>query len=755
MAKPNYTNYQTNSINQIMTMFDSTSRVFLADEAGLGKTVTAAGVMDKLYTKEFLNNEGYMYVFYVAPSAFIADNACDKLIGKSMYEDKIYKVQKKDKLDRLTSYFICNKSVGTDLWDTEIKKKVPDKRIILVPLSSENLGGYANKKKEVENIQKSYKYVAEKFFEEDCGRRIEFMKKSKEIEDSLSEFEKFPNNLFRATASRYDIELAALCKISPALVIWDEFHRYNSLMQGKNAIFDWEKHSNIPTNQINIKCCSLFLSATPYHSNIGGENKATLSMEYEDELASDDKLPSFDEFAQLCVKGWHAESNSTEYLSDRASDYVRCLADFTLISSEDEWEILKKAKEKLENQLKTLTIRHERTQMAGYKKEQFKNVFDIDSIFDENNQGELKEEYKDVLVKSWNYSNKIKKAGAKIAAIHWALNMPYILSFSTKNGASADKFECLKSLKIKDLYLSSKEEERGDQIASIYTNTLQFHEIIKSNIDKDRNMLLWVPPSFRYYDPGEDSVFEKNKAYSKLLIFAENTCFQRGIPYLLSQYTKWMNKSSLTFTDVNLDSYKDSGLEKIEWLEAIKRRELDNSIKLQDLYKCVKDVLDKNYNEVTEEMIYATIASPYVCAKRIGLDDAVSEKIESAFKDYFVEEPVKAVITKWKEKYYEKQDWSYNTTVLRYCCEGNLLSVLEEWYFSNPKGFSAENIDKTLSYMNATVKIKPLLWDDEQGEIQGEEENCRFAIRLTSDKDDNGTSGTGKNDSREELSKVL
>ena len=70
-------------------MFNESSRVFLADEAGLGKTVTAAGVMDKLYEKEYKNSSEVMYVLYVAPSDFIARDASEKLVSKSKNESQI------------------------------------------------------------------------------------------------------------------------------------------------------------------------------------------------------------------------------------------------------------------------------------------------------------------------------------------------------------------------------------------------------------------------------------------------------------------------------------------------------------------------------------------------------------------------------------------------------------------------------------------------------------------------------------------
>ncbi len=103
---------------------------------------------------------------------------------------------------------------------------------------------------------------------------------------------------------------------------------------------------------------SLFLSATPYQSNVSGINKKLL--EDDSSVVKGEILPSFDEFIFLCSSGKHKSFN-VGILNKLVDEYKNCWNSFEKGPSNDKWEKIKYKKTELEREYKKIFIRHERT----------------------------------------------------------------------------------------------------------------------------------------------------------------------------------------------------------------------------------------------------------------------------------------------------------------------------------------------------------------------------------------------------------
>lgn len=90
-----YSQFQKNSIDDIIRMFKKRNKVLLADEVGLGKTLIAAGVMEELFLK---NDRSCGNVIYVAPSTLLINENIDKFKNKS--ETKKFNILSDEKINR-------------------------------------------------------------------------------------------------------------------------------------------------------------------------------------------------------------------------------------------------------------------------------------------------------------------------------------------------------------------------------------------------------------------------------------------------------------------------------------------------------------------------------------------------------------------------------------------------------------------------------------------------------------------------------
>lgn len=123
--KPQQLQFQKNATAQLCKILETNSRAFLADEAGLGKTYSAAGVIFNLAKKQWEEqgngNESPFYALYVAPNRDLLKKNCDDIIDK-MERDFFASVEKDgSRLISLTSDLISEKIERKEINTTMLK----------------------------------------------------------------------------------------------------------------------------------------------------------------------------------------------------------------------------------------------------------------------------------------------------------------------------------------------------------------------------------------------------------------------------------------------------------------------------------------------------------------------------------------------------------------------------------------------------------------------------------------------------------
>lgn len=503
------------------------------------------------------------------------------------------------------------------------------------------------------------------------------------------------------------------------MIIWDEFHRYTTKLSGNavyNALTRQEADKTHPLR-------SLFLSATPYRTNISGkENSKVLDELYREAKTGQGQdteeeqltqLPSFETFAQLFCE------NASQLSSAELCQKHRAFAQDPLDSGK---------RAALQELLRRRMIRHERTQLQG-ELEPHKRLYRPETLYTSSWEKPLRN--------TMAQSRALEDAGFSTGDRRWSLSLPWILSFYKQN-----------KQQNKPSSISQRMDPRGKQLADspalfVYDNAgqpiperlqtlpeqnLPFAEICRENLQEEMTQLLWVPPTVPLYDPGQESIFRHCRDYSKLLVFSEYQYHQKGGALLLSDYAALQNTAGLpcpapsefpvlhytdldpALFDLTEGDYRGKSLDDLLNMLKAKRPELDLSTAL------------------------ALIASPAVCAKRLGLNAHV---VENAFNDYFNRDGIRQALWKWLCTHGYEKDPAQG--ILRYCAEGNLYAVLEEWCFVE-KEHNTDTLRELLvpsqHFAQVTVNCLERLQKDTAPDDAGRRRTCSFADRLTGDTGD-------------------
>lgn len=131
------------------------------------------------------------------------------------------------------------------------------------------------------------------------------------------------------------------------------------------------------------------------------------------------------------------------------------------------------------------------------------------------------------------------------------------------------------------------------------------------------------------------------------------------------------------------------------------------------------------------------LASPAACAIRLNLDP---KELTDAFNEYFNSAGVKEALWSWLcDNGFDETD-KREEGILRYCAEGNLYAVLEEWLLcvkENDPGKQLEHICSILQREPSQVGVQTLETTRAKGD--GIPRYCGFAEQLTGDVNDVGS----------------
>ena len=120
--------FQVNATTSLLNILKNNSRAFLADEAGLGKTYSATGVLDKMAC-EFWENERNknkpFVVIYVAPNTALLEKNSNEIASKSRYKNEIINLGDKESEEHALNMWISRR-VKKEIGDigTKIRNKL-------------------------------------------------------------------------------------------------------------------------------------------------------------------------------------------------------------------------------------------------------------------------------------------------------------------------------------------------------------------------------------------------------------------------------------------------------------------------------------------------------------------------------------------------------------------------------------------------------------------------------------------------------
>lgn len=530
----------------------------------------------------------------------------------------------------------------------------------------------------------------------------------------------------------------SLAKMDPDLVIMDEFQRFRNLIDESDV--DSETNMLVKKFFGNPNTKILLLSATPYkpYSTLEELNENNVDEQYQDFLSlmkflhteGEDKS-KHDEFQKI----WETYSRNLSQLDRR---------NFT---------ILKASKDIAEEAMYKIMSRTERINTG---------------IVDDSRAVEVPIEIGDILsynqmqkIMDLSYERDLKKkygrAHSYKVPIEYVKSTPYILSFADDYDLKNHLFG--KSFKDDEFVLLDFVKKHRKYMLN-FSNIYNYNEIDSNNArleylkkllfgGSQSECLLWVPASHPYYN-NVGGVFEKNKDFSKILIFSSWAMVPKMLATLLSyeaerltigrrgelkyeakrgakygfqseygksvvkfvspklaelynpkEYYGWDLKDVLSNVRRKVNVIIDEVAERLA-INQHGRNSAIGILKLLDIIENVDDAdqFDEDYaltsipSYAAEVLTNIAIASPASCFYRIFKHDenAVDMATECAeeFVTMFNHRENAAAIY----QVYNRRDDSYFEYVLDYCVKGNLQSVLDEYAYMIGKG--GESLKKEL-----------------------------------------------------------
>ncbi len=556
--------FQEATANRIVELFKKGhNRVLLADEVGLGKTIVAKTVVEKtgLWRKE-INDPEYVVV-YICSNAGIAEQNCSKLgiakenrvsisEGRLSMQHLMLAESKKNGNVRLipmtpATSFQIRSGAGT----------APERALAFLLLDMCRMcGGYheelslllrtrfiesqnswdwyvSNQRWRINSLVSRKQYLSE------MKELLEQYLKPELVSEIKSACRKIRKNIDELSRKadlegiiswqrqkeiinqiRYCFAQISLGMLNPDLVIMDEFQRFRDLIE-----IDEDDHSDgaLLSKKFlrdNKESCILLLSATPYkpYSTLseltdGEETHLQGFMRVMDFLMNEQK--ENEEFHTV----WETYS---EHLSEIQGENL---------------SVLISAKKDAEDSLYNHMCRTERRNSAIINTEKA-GFIPVDNLSAAN-------------VKCYiELQRVIKDMGLGNFPIEYIKSAPFLMSFM--NYKIKEKIDNV--LKGEKFGITS--DERSKYIRSMPTAFLKrshinayqplpdtnarlnilFNEIFEAKGSKKGNpeLLLWIPPSNKYYNAGAKSVFERCEGYSKTLVFSSWEMVPRALSTLVS-----------------------------------------------------------------------------------------------------------------------------------------------------------------------------------------------------------------------------
>lgn len=739
-------------------------RVLLADEVGLGKTVMAREVIDRVRNIRKSKDDDMYRVIYVCSNMSIVNQNIESLgIDKcmnisesrlSMQHLKLAEYMKDLKGYREDGLYdeenpmpelLIPLTPGTSFYQTNGQGTVSERAMLYVMIcgivgipekklsdvlrcnvNSSNWEDYIDSmSSRISDLGDSYLKNTQNDLKEINGfdKCVRELKNYCEGDNSLSIYG------IIGRLRQLFAELS-LNELEPDLVIMDEFQRFSSLLKNDNdseqtmiskKFFGDLDKENSPL--------ILLLSATPY--------KPYTTLE---ELNAECSDTQYEDFIDLMDFLFRNNENTGNHSFDKIwEDYSRELCHL----SSDNIDVLIARKTDAENKMYEAMCRTERLN---------------DGLIEDRSQ-EIEIDEGDVL--SYAQMQRVladcKERTAKDDSVRFSSfsvpvdyvkSAPYLLSFM-------ENYKLKKN--IEQLYdgVTKLPISRQAQVLVLKNEWVYKYQLIPWNNARLKALsnelfgqnhaerLLWVPASHPYYKTPESNVFEKNKDFSKILVFSAWEMVPRMISCMLSyeaerltirkafesaSYTNdkgsnridnndgWITYPCRFLADLyNAKNYYGQSIQTIrkELSKRIEERlsnfsKTDRQCSADKLYQLMLFLDDKEYQNIDaiskdaiDALTNIAIGGPATSLYRILNDADKAQNVAQCFKTLFNKRQSAAIIDIIYER---KNEDVYFEQVLDYCVMGNLQAVLDEWIHMMGGGDIAQKMIDSFSD-SSTFKV--------------------------------------------------
>lgn len=739
--------FQKATANRILDVFrDGQNRVLLADEVGLGKTIIASEVIRQVSEwHKHEKNDDHFKVIYICSNINIANQNAKKLGIRdlmkvsesrlSMQHLKIYQNRGKDhsyeQLIPLTPATSFSMTSGCGNQEERALIYAHLKRLSVFEKYTADLFQFlaydAEKywQRYVEDYEEKVQQCDSNGSNYICEIAMELVKQleaDSELVNSIITncISRSPSKKSRSrpliNALRRIFAKISLDKLEPDLVVMDEFQRFRDLISPN------DDEQGMLTQQFlqNTNTKVLLLSATPY------KPYSTL-----EEISNDENAEHYKEFMEVMRFLFYDDAVQLNF-QKVWNDYSNSLCEI----SKGDFTVLLAMKNAAEDALYGGICRTERFNSG---------------IIDDNNVSEVSISEGDILSYSDMQSlldeisiRSKRTLHYRSVPLDYVKSSPYLLSFMesyqlkkqiTEYFTKRQDFQLLKGPNAKRLILKKNAIHNYQPIASNNARLEKLKEIVFEGGKNSAENLLWIPPSKSYYRTG--SIFDKNKYYSKVLVFSSwemvprmvsamlsyeaerltigklfhNAKLKRGRGYFATREERRFGITRLKNETEDLVCHVSSTLAELynpaEHIgKDIKQIRKELTEKLQPKLDAIKEKyslfesgaagakallelikeLDNNAAAMPKTipvgaaavLVNMAIGSPAICAYRLFYsNEVIARKLaKKVFVSLFNKAESAAVLDML---YGSKGDDSYYENVFRYCVEGNLQAMLDEY----------------------------------------------------------------------------
>ena len=648
----------------------------------------------------------------------------------------------------------------TRLWKGGKEKGINISKMLLDNIQSINNENYNLTSDEFNNIIYtaviSFPFIDSLFTKADAKnqRAVELVK------ELLNEENKFRYN-FSEEVKEIFIKMREICsffrikQIKPDLIILDEFHRYAD----KNIQEEVDKLLSTKNTKV------LLLSATPYNMHISAANGESDSYDMNDEGSKNEKQVNvFSELKDVI------EYLENENISQRVSKSIGKIRDEILtlctLSSEskytaakwiDQWNKVVTIQKGIEKELSKYLLRTERY-MAF-------NIYEGDDTLETHDVKKLPPEI--FKVEAETYKSAVQRDNNRVMLYY--KHTPWFLSFA-KNYKSLGSEERDTGKKRKEHKTLSIEKYNKRKLLGnkdylfwdgVDCNPKHFktEALIREAMPDGIEKLLWIPPVIPYYKL--EGCFAEHADFTKTLVFANHVMSTKAIAAILSKRVQIVSSDQ---KDFNEDIFKYVG---IRDTELIKRHvklytpvrkdsySANGGSNLEEIIENIKKKIKADNSFVAEGdnphlSALIAVASPTVCAYRTlsslkGIDEKMAidcaKKIGDAFVEYLKDAAKRSHVL-------ALNGIGNCNDLLRYCANGCIQSVIDEYLFMIRKEITPVNINdvcdtitRLLEPSHTKIKFfsRNLLVSDNKDLLTLNDEDfveCTFAERFTTDKSD-------------------